>query len=223
MKTAIVFGHSSGLGLEVTKSLLGKGFRVIGFARSKAPIKSENLINVSVNLLDRGDTEKAIEEISSKYSSFEAFIFCAGVLTAHPIDRLDYPEMERIYKINTFAPMIIESGLVDLFKKNGADIVNVTSSSIFDYYPQFTEYSTSKIALQKFTADLERELKAKACRVIEFCPSGFASNIYKTMTGDKINRDESAQIKTEDLASLLVHLLELPKKIEVSNIFVNRK
>lgn len=222
-KVAIIFGHTSGLGLEVAKNLLEKQCKVIGFARSISSLKSKLLENVQVDLLKKEDVEKATSLIKDKYSHFDYLIYCSGFLTAHNIDNLDYQELERLYGINVFAPMKIESKLLPLIKSNGADIVNITSSSLVDYYPALTEYSSSKAAFQKFTKDLQKFLKETSCRVIEFSPSGFTSNLYKNMTGDKINRDESIQMPTKDIADLLVFLLALPKKIEASYIFINRK
>lgn len=223
MKTAIIFGHTSGLGLELTNQLIKKNYNVVGFARSACKLNSNLLINNITDLTSEQDINKAIFLIKSKYSSFDYLIYCAGTLTAHNIDNLNYSEVEKLYKINIFAPMIIESSLLKLIINNGSDVVNITSSALIDYYPKFAEYSSSKAALQKFTKDLQKELKETNSRVIEFCPSGFTSNIYKNMTGDKVNRDESVQMQAADVANILIFLLELPKKIEISQIYVNRK
>ena len=223
MKTALVFGHTSGLGFAVTKELLNKKFRVIGFARSKSDLKSDQLVNIKVDLSSKGGIETAVSTIKQKYSRFDAVIYCSGVLTAHDIDKLDYDQMEQLYKIIVFAPMFLESRLLPLIKKNSADVVNITSSALIEYYVQFAEYTSAKAAFQRFTKDLQKHLSNTKCRVIEFCPGAFASNIYKHMTGQKINRDESIQVSADEYARVLVYLLELPKIMEVPNIYVDRK
>ena len=223
MKTAIIFGHTSGLGLEVAKNLISKKNKVIGFARSLSSIKSDLLTNIQVDLSKEADITKTLSVIRNTYPHFDYVIYCSGVLTSHNIDNLDYQEMQRLYNVNVFAPMKIESGLLSLIKQNEADVVNITSSALIDYYPAFAEYASSKAALQKFTKDIQKELKPTKSRVIDFCPSGMTSNLYKNMTGDKVDRDQSAQMRSEDVANLLVYLLELPKKIEISYIFINRK
>ena len=43
------------------------------------------------------------------------------------------------------------------------------------------------------------------------------------MTGDKVNRDESLQMKSSDLAELILYTLKLPKRIEITKILINRK
>jgi short-subunit dehydrogenase len=223
MKTALIFGHTSGLGYQVTKRFLDAGYAVIGIARRKSDVVSDNLVNITADLSRKDDVLRVVQEIKGQHSTFDVVIYCAGMLIAHDIDKLDYDQMERSYKVNTFAPMTIESGLLDLIKKNSADVLNVSSSSIVDLYPKYSEYSSSKIALQKFTNDLQKALKDTPSRVVHFCPSGFTSNIYNTMIGEKVDRDESVQMKSEDLADLIYYLLALPKKIEITDIYVNRK
>lgn len=223
MKTVIVFGHTSGLGFAVTKELLNKKYQVVGFARSKSNLKSNSLINETVDLANKKDVGKAIVTIKEKYPKFDAIIYCSGLLTAHDIDKLNYDENELLYKVNVFAPMQLESKLLPLIKKNFADVVNIASSALIEYYPQFAEYTSAKAALERFTKDLQKTLQNSKCRVIEFCPGAFASNIYKNMTGQKINRNESIQVSADEYAKVLVYLLELPKIMEVPYIYIDRK
>lgn len=222
-KTALVFGHTSGLGLAVSQELIQNGYRVIGLARSSAKCSSPRLIEIGVDLSEETGLADAITAIRAQHPSFDVLVYCAGTLTAHEIDALDYATMINLYKLNLFAPMLIESKLLDLIERNGADVVNVTSSSILDFYPKFSEYSSAKAAFAKFTDDLRRRLRETEARVIELCPSGFTSRMYSSMTGEKIERDESKQIAAADLARLVVHVLELPKVLEVGRLYVNRK
>lgn len=221
--TAIVFGHTAGLGRAVTDILLRAGTRVIGVARTSLGAESAALSELAADLTDISEVERISSTIRSDHSSFDLIVYAAGTLTAHVFDRLDYHETERLYRLNLFAPMIIESRLVDLIERNEADVINVTSSSLLEYYPQFTEYSTAKAAFAKFTDDLRRRLQSSRARVIEVCPSGFTSSMYVHMTGDKITRDETKQMQAADIAALMLYLIQLPKIVEVGRIYVNRK
>lgn len=222
-KTALVFGHSSGLGLEISNQLLKDNYMVIGFSKTKSDVINENLVNIEADFSKESELDKAVKEIKDKYKKFDVLVFTAGTLTAHDMNNLNYGEMEYSYKVNTFAPMFIESQLLDLIKENGTDVVNITSSSLIDFYPKYAEYSSSKAAFAKFTSDLQKDLQGTSARVTDVCPSGFASNIYKNMTGDKIDRDESKQIKASDLAALIIYLINLPKIMEVTHVYINRK
>ncbi len=220
---AIIFGHTSGLGLAVAKQLSRQGFEIIGIGRSKAEIPDAAITEIHADLAKADEVQRVIRQIREKHSLFDVLIYTAGALTAHDIDKLDYADMEYLYRVNVFAPMSIESALVDLIESNGADVVNVTSSSIYEFYPKFAEYSSSKAAFAKFTSDLQRRLKESAARVMDLSPSGFTSNMYANMSGEVIKRDESKQIQADDLAALVCYVLALPKRIEVTKINVNRK
>jgi short-subunit dehydrogenase len=223
MKTAVIFGHTSGLGLELSKMLLDEGYQVVGVARRKSKLDSKNVINLTADLSSEHDVEAIAARLRDQHSSFNLLAFCAGTLTSHAIDKLDYHEMERIFRVNVFAPMAIESRLFDLIKLNEADLLNVSSDSISNTYPSYHEYAASKVALQKFTRDLQQALKETNCRVIDFCTSGFQSNMRPNMTGEKAIRDEASYPTADEVAGLIVQLLKVSRKIEVAHVFTNRK
>jgi NADP-dependent 3-hydroxy acid dehydrogenase YdfG len=222
-QSALIFGHTSGLGLEMSTKLLKRGYQVVGISRRTSDSAARGLVEIVADLSVEHGVEGAVETIRNRYADFDALVYCAAMLTAHEIDSLRYDTLEQIYRLNLFAPMLIESRLLDLIEQNGADVINVTSSSIHDLYPALSEYSTAKAALAKFTDDLRIRLQTSRARVVEVCPSGFTSNIYSNMSGDKIDRDETKQIKAADLAELLVYILELPKVMEVGRLYVSRK
>jgi NADP-dependent 3-hydroxy acid dehydrogenase YdfG len=222
-RTALIFGHTSGLGRALSERLLRRGDTVVGIARSGLSQEFSGLTEIACDLSQPADVEAAIDQIRCERVHFDLLIYSAGTLVAHEIDALEAASLVRLYQVNLFAPMMIESRLVDLCERNGADVVNITSSAIHEYYPEFTEYATAKTALAKFTDDLRRRLRPTAARVIEFCPSGFTSEMYSRMEGQKIVRDEAVQMRAEDVADLLVSVIDLPKNIEVGQIYVNRK
>lgn len=221
---AIVFGHSSGLGLELTKIFIDKGYEVVGISHTQTPIESKQLTSIVANLLELNQLQQVVDDIKSKYSNFDTLIYSAGVLAAHDMAAINYNDIGKLYGVNTFAPMYIESQLLENIKNNGAYVVNVSSSTVEHYhYPNLAVYSSSKAALAKFTKDLEKELKGTGARVMDFCPAGFTSNIYKQMSGDKVDRDESSQMDPADLARIILAILETPRNIEIPYIFANRK
>jgi short-subunit dehydrogenase len=222
-RTAIIFGHTSGLGRAIADTLLARDYEVIGVARSASPSHSPHLTQIGLDLSDVENARRAADEIRQDHPKFDVMVYCAGVLTAHELGAVSAETLTHLYQVNLFAPMIIQSRLLGLIEQNGATVVNVTSSSVHDYYPKFTEYSTAKSAFVKFTDDLRRRLEPTAARVVELCPSGFTSNMYRDMSGDKIARDESRQIDAADIAELLAVVLELPERMEVGRLVINRK
>jgi short-subunit dehydrogenase len=221
--TALVFGHTSGLGLAVAEALLEAGESVVGIARSTSPVQRELRAEIRADLSQEQEVYRVVREIRDRYADFGILVYSAGTLVAHPIEQIEYATLDYAFRVNLFAPMIIESRLVDLIEANSADVVNITSSSITEYYPLFAEYSASKAALAKFSADLQRTVHDSQARVIDFCPSGFASRMYERMEGVRVPRDESVQMPTQDLARFLLNILRLPKQMEIGHVVINRK
>jgi len=222
MKKVLIFGHSSGLGLAVVKKLLENNISVAGFSRSSSGIMDDNLKEIKVDLSISNEVEKTIDIIKSDYNDFDAIIYCSGILTSHSPDEVDITEMKKLFEINFFSAVRIETELLKLIKRNEADVVNVTSSVVSEYYENYIEYNTSKVALQRFTSDLQKKLYGTKSRVIEFRPGGFRSNIYKNMLGDKINRNESEQMNPKDLADIIYFILNLPKKVNIKSIYIDK-
>lgn len=69
---------------------------------------------------------------------------------------------------------------------------------------------------------MQLELKKCNCRVIQFNVGGMNTRIVAKVTGEEIkNSDE--WMDPADIGKLILYILTLPKKIEVSEITINRK
>lgn len=222
-KTAVVVGHTSGLGRSIADAMLDRGDQVIGFARSTSPRQSADLIQYRVDLSRQADLESLVTTVERECPGFDVIVLAAGALSAHPPEEPDYADAEYLLAVNVLAPLYITGALLSRIEENDADVVTVSSSSVAEYYPVFGAYSASKAALTKLTDDLRRRLQDSSARVIELCPSGFTSNLYATMGGAKVLRDESAQIDVDDLVRLVLFALDLPKRVEVGRLVVHRK
>jgi NADP-dependent 3-hydroxy acid dehydrogenase YdfG len=220
---AIVIGHSSGLGSAITTMMLQRGDRVAGFARRDLKMQSSALVQHHVDLSDQDDLDTVVTAVEREHQNFDAVILTAGALAAHQPGKAKLRDVEYVFAVNALAPIYLMDRLLARIEANGADVVIVSSSSVAEYYPKLGAYSASKAALIKMTDDLRVRLRESSARVIELCPSGFTSNLYATMRGEKVNRDESAQIDVDDLARLVLFALDLPKRVEVGRLIINRK
>jgi 3-oxoacyl-[acyl-carrier protein] reductase len=218
MKQAIITGASDGLGKSIAALLLEKDVEVIALCRSAPP---NGAIHIATDLTKQEDIEAAINTIKKDHPNFDCLMNCAGVLSITPLDRLDFEELNNLFKVNVTAPMRLVSGLLDNIKANNADIVNVASTIGFKAYKDQAAYGSSKWAMRGFTENLQLELKSTKCRVIGFNPGGFKSKLFEKATGKEINLDK--YMDPEELAKLLLQILELPKNMEVSQIVINRK
>lgn len=220
MKNIILTGASDGLGREFAKLCLDNGFNIIALCRTKPDYKCDF---IPMDLTNEESMINACNTIKEKYNKFDALINCAGVPGIQKLDEITYSCLDNLMKINSIAPMFLASQLIQLIKDNEADIINVGSTiGLKQGYENQLAYTTSKWALRGTSYNLQLELKKYNCRVIQLNVGGMNTRMHEKYTGKKIeNPDE--WMNPKDIASIMLYTLTLPKKIEVSDITINRK
>ncbi|MCA9353048.1 SDR family oxidoreductase [Patescibacteria group bacterium] len=223
MKKVIITGSSSGLGLSLAKKFLDEGYFVIGLSNSEGIIVNLSYVHRKINLALPAEVNNFISFIKQEHDNFDLIINNAGMLYTADISNYDIENLIESFSINVFSHMKITGDLFPLIEKNGADIINITSSSLEGTYPSFLAYSASKAALRQFTKELNSSLKDTNSRVTEFCPAGFQSNIWKKMKGLSLERDENKRMNVDDVANIILFISKLTKDIEIPFIKINNK
>ena len=225
MKTVILTWASSGLGKAIAKTFSQRGYAVVGLCRSQP----DDCIDwIKTDLTDESQLLSAVEILQAKYHDFSLLINCAGDGDGEDIRTLDWENTEHTFRLNTIAPMILTSRLLPLIQKNNADIVNIGATIGFKPYEYFSVYGASKWGFRGWTENLQLELKKTQCRVIAIHPGGMETK------GNKKRMDQIADISKKpsswssfmdpnDIAEIVLHSVNLPKSIEISEIIINRK
>ncbi|MDP9196459.1 MAG: SDR family oxidoreductase [Pseudomonadota bacterium] len=125
MKTLILTGGSDGLGAAFGQTCLEKGYSIICLSRR---VPGYGAQHIPVDLADPESIKAAAEQIRQKHPAFDAMVNCAGVFSQQGQGRISWEEIQRVLTVNTMAPLFLVSGLMDLIRKNGADILNVGST-----------------------------------------------------------------------------------------------
>ncbi len=207
------------MGLEVAKLYRQAGKEVVNIARHESKYANVNLLHD----LQKGDEVKAAAaEVLKIDEPLEALINCIGVYTSEELGQISDKEAQRALDSNVKAPILLTSELVERIKKDGADILNVASTVGAKAYPNQAIYGASKWAVRGFSANLQAELKNTPCRAISFCPGGFKTKMFEKAMGYD-NTGEGYWMNVEDVAKVLKYTLDLPKNMEISEIFINRK
>ena len=220
MKNIILTGASDGLGKEFAKLCIENGINIIALCRTKPDY---DCIFLPMDLTSEESIVNGCNLIKEKHSKFDALINCAGVPGIEKINEISYACLENLMKINSLAPMFLTSQLMDLIKKNEADIINVGSTvGLKQGYESQLAYTTSKWALRGTSYNLQLELKNYNCRVIQFNTGGMNTRMHEKYTGKRIE-NPGEWMDPKDIANIMLYCLKLPKKVEISEIAINRK
>lgn len=224
MKRIILTGASSGLGASLASIFHDAWYEIIGLSRSK-PADYVNWIET--DLCDEDSVLNSLQKIQDQYADFSLVIHCAGDGDGEDIEKLDWKNTERQFRLNMIAPAILTSNLLPFIKKNNADIIWIGATIGFKPYKYFSMYGASKWAFRGWLENLQLEFKWTSTRVIGIHPGGMET-VWNTKRMNQIEELSGKSwawsfMNTNEIAEFIFQIYNLPKNMEVSEIIINRK
>ena len=166
-RIAIVTGASRGLGLALARVLAGRGWGLVIDARGTEALeaaRAELAERTAVRAM-AGDVAdeahlRALVEAAGEIGRVEVLVNNASLLGPSPQPGLaDYPidVLERVYRVNVFAPVRLIQLALPLLPAAGGRILNVTSDAGVEGYEGWGGYGSSKAALEQASNVLAAE------------------------------------------------------------------
>jgi NAD(P)-dependent dehydrogenase (short-subunit alcohol dehydrogenase family) len=184
MRSVVITGVSSGIGLGAARVLAGDGYRVFGSVRRQADadrVRQELGEAFAPLIFDVTDTEavrRAADEVRTALGGEPLFglVNNAGVAVAGPVLSMPLDELRRQLEVNlvgvaatlqAFAPLLWQG--VKTGERPGR-IVNITSVGGRTALPFLGAYAASKFGLEGLTESLRREMILFGVDVIAIAP-----------------------------------------------------
>ncbi|GCD77350.1 3-oxoacyl-ACP reductase [Thermaurantimonas aggregans] len=233
----LLTGVSRGLGLEIAKIILEKGWRVYGISRSKTEQIDELKRKYSETFLwmqyDLENSKDVREKIFKHFITFKNPIhgFVNNAATAYDdlITNLDLDHLEKMFHVNVFTPMLITKYVIRqmLLHNVKGSIVHISSISAHTGYKGLAMYASTKAALEAFSKTTAREWGERGIRsnalVAGFMDTDMSSTLSEEQK-ERIYKRTSLREATDvrSVASTIAFLLsEEAKSITGQNIFVD--
>lgn len=212
MKTAVVTGAASGIGLSVAEKFLNEGYRVYGMSRrEKSPIENPYFVYVSGDISNSDDREKLI----STPDKIDVLVNVAGVA---PKERRDILEMteesyDYVMDINLKGTFFLTQLAANKMKENKSGyICNISSMSAYTSSVNRGEYCISKSGLSMVTKLFADRLSEYGIVVNEVRPGIIATDMTSTVQEKYDNLIEDGLLpikrwgKPEDIADAVFAL-----------------
>lgn len=213
MRTAIITGAGSGIGLETAKILHREGFAIVGVGRSKDKLATleaaigdpAQVLAISADVTDPAAPKAIVQQTLDRFGRIDALVNNAGVGSPKPLDETDDETLDGFLDIMLVAPFRLCREAIPHLGE-GASVVNVTSTFAHIGGRRGGAYSAAKGGLKSLTEHM-------AC---EYGPRGIRSNCVApgvTMTDMVRHRFEDEVFKRSNVETTPYPRLAQPEDI----------
>ncbi len=212
-RIALVTGGSRGLGFALTRELGRRGWRVIVDARDGERLSAAvdempagSVMPVPGDVADPDHRRILAEAVENAGGGLDLLVNNASILGPSPQPRLeDYPldVLERVYAVNTVAPLGLFQLLLPFLEKRSGRVVSVSSDAAVEPYEGWGGYGSAKAALDHLTAILAAE--RPDLRIYSFDPGDMATELQQQAFPDEDISDRAAP---ETVVPALLKLVE---------------
>lgn len=220
---AIVTGASSGIGLEISKTICSLGYEVFGFGRDfereefvKAEFSGAFFHPVVCDLLDTEKLCRIVKDIAAEYEPY-ILINNAGTGYYGLHEELNVQKIQEMVRTNLEVPMILTQMLLRKLKKNSGYIINISSVTASKSNPHGCAYGATKAALTNFSRSLFDEARKYGVKVSSVQPDMTKTNLYRN--ADFMEDDEEkACLVPAEVAKAVEYILSQRDGMVVSEI-----
>ena len=221
LKTAIVTGGASGLGLATATKLVKSNIRTIIIGRNE-----QNLKDVAANLgelcsykvcdLSNLKTIPAlVNEIVTEYGKIDILVNNAGINQKKVFTEVTDEEFESIIKTNLISVFVLSREVVKIMleKKSGC-IINISSMAAQYGIPYVIAYTAAKTGIEGMTKAMAVELSPDGIRVNCVAPGFITTKMSAKALDNDPQRKQKVLSRTpmgklglpEDVAEAIVYL-----------------
>lgn len=188
MKTAIVTGGTSGMGLGVAKMLIGKGYYV--YATYVGPDFEEKMDNFEAHKIDqtnRKEVYRFIEYFKSRTDHLDCIVCNAGMTIRRSFTEMKDEEWDAMMEVAVNSHYIMIRELFPLIP-NGSRILFTGSQMGMDPHATVLAYGVTKAAVHALCKNLVKEFEGTGTTVNAIVP-GFVDTPWQAAKPEAIKQN----------------------------------
>lgn len=163
MRTAVVTGGGSGIGLAVAQRLAKDGHRIATIDLKP----SESGLSFTADVTDRAQVDAALSGIRGQLGPVTVLVNAAGLDGFKRFTQIEFTDWQRVIDVNLNGVFhMTQAVLPDMIDAGWGRIVNISSSSTHSGVPYMSHYVAAKSAVNGLTKSL----------ALEYGPAGITVN-----------------------------------------------
>lgn len=221
-KVAIVSGASSGLGAAIARLLIEEGARVYGIARNEEKLRAlkvgpgGSFIPVFLDISDEAKVQRWIKDIFSESHRPDILINNAGAGYLSAFGELTSAQWRTMVNTNLNGLFYLTSAVLPFMKQKASPshIINIGSILGEVATAKSAGYSATKFGVAGFSEALSKELRHDGIKVTCINPGSISTRFFEQSGVEP----HGNMLHPEDIARLIIHLLETPENMLVDEI-----
>jgi NAD(P)-dependent dehydrogenase (short-subunit alcohol dehydrogenase family) len=221
MRSALVTGGSSGIGLAIGRMLREEGFELTLASRTKEKIEAAAAeIGAQAVAADVGREEdciRVVREHRDRFGGMDMLVNSAGIGIAGTVESLQTKHIDLQLGINLRGLLLVTRESIPLLKKSKGWVINLASIAGTTPTPGLTVYGATKAAVIALTRSMNAELEGDGVRAIALCP-GFVDTPMAQWSGLAGHE----MIQPEDCAEVVRMCLRLSPRAQIPQVVIER-
>jgi len=235
LKTALITGATSGIGMATATALSRFNFKLVLCGRRKDRLEelarrlseTTEVTTLTFDVRDRSAVAKSIVNLPENFKSIDVLINNAG--NAHglsPIDSGDIEDWDAMIDGNVKGLLYVSKAVIPgMVERKSGHIINIGSIAGKEVYPNGNVYCASKFAVDALSQGMRMDLNQYGIRVGQVNPgmveTEFSEVRFKGDTERAANVYKGLQPLTpEDIANVITFMVNCPPHVNIGDITV---
>lgn len=195
MKTLLITGGSSGIGLATVQYFIHKQWQVFEFSRSG--ISTEGVYHIHCDVTDENSVQQAVAEVMQHTDHIDVVISNAGFGISGPIEFTESHAAKKQFEVNFFGAFYLVKAILPILRQQGHGRILFTSSVAAELsIPYQGFYSASKSAINAMALALANEVRPFGIRVSVLMPGDVATGFTDAREKDVKGADVYCGVHT---------------------------
>lgn len=222
MKSVLLTGASSGIGLATGLRLAKEGYEVFGIGRTfkKDITYPENFHCFSCDITDSHILGKTLQDIKiqMKQPAPDILIHSAGVGLYGLQETLQSEDIQNLIRTNLEVPILITTEFLSFMKQRKSGYIIFLSSVTAKKSNTYgCAYGATKAGILSFANSLFDEVRKNNIKVTTLLPDMTQTNLYRNAD---FTADETACLFPEDIADMVSYVLSCGDHLNVTELTI---
>ena len=193
-KKTLITGSSQGIGYALAKGLDAAGAEIILNGRNKDKLDQaaksltpkHNLYQLSFDVTDQNDTNKAINKFENEIGPIEILINNAGMQYRTPLEDFPADMFEQLLKTNISSVFNVSQAVArHMIKRSSGKIINIASVQTSLARPGIAPYTATKGAVGNLTKGMATDWAKYGLQCNAIAPGYFDTPLNAALVSDK--------------------------------------